>query len=186
MMAGHSDNVLALPDFDGDPKGAPKVLIAIASYYSAIAAAQLASARAVLERGGASHETVELPGSLEIPSAIGIAHRQADYDGYVALGCVIRGRTSHYDVVVGESARGIATLGLAGACIGNGIITVEDMAQAEERADAERLDTAGGAAAAALHLIALTRRMKRPDKGIGFKRPGAFKHDAAKKGPTVA
>ena len=166
-MAGHSDNVLPLPAF-AEPA---RVLIVIAPYYGAISAAQLASARAVLERAGASHETVEMPGSLEIPTAIGIAHRQGDYDGYVALGCVIRGRTSHYDVVVGESARGIATLGLAGACIGNGIITVESMEQAEERADAARLDTAGGAAAAALHLIALQRRMRKRDTGVGF-RPG--------------
>jgi 6,7-dimethyl-8-ribityllumazine synthase len=166
-MAGHSDNVLPLPRFEGE---APKVLIVIAPYYGAISAAQLASARGVLEAAGAVHETVEMPGSLEIPTAIGIAHRQAEYDGYVALGCVIRGRTSHYDVVVGESARGISTLGLAGACIGNGIITVENMEQAEERADAERLDTAGGAAAAALHLIHFQRVTKKGPKGIGFRR----------------
>jgi 6,7-dimethyl-8-ribityllumazine synthase len=164
-MAGHSDNVLDLPAFDE----APKVLIAIAPYYRAISEAQLASARAVLERAGATHETIELPGSLELPTAIGIAHRQADFDGYVALGCVIRGRTSHYDVVVNESARGLATLGLAGACIGNGIITVENLEQAEERADADRLDTAGGAAQAALHLIHLQRTLKREAKGIGFR-----------------
>jgi len=182
-MAGHSDNVLPLPDFsDGE---APRVLIVIAPYYGDISAAQLASARAVLEAAGAGHETVEVPGSLEVPTAIAIAHRQAEFDGYVALGCVIRGRTSHYDVVVGESARAIATLGLGGACIGNGIITVENRGQAEERADADRLDTAGGAAEAALHLIALRRRLKSPPKGVGFQ-PGSFRHDAAKKGPTVA
>ncbi|MEM8822311.1 MAG: 6,7-dimethyl-8-ribityllumazine synthase [Pseudomonadota bacterium] len=164
-MAGHSDNVLDLPTFEE----APKVLIVIAPYYGAISEAQLASARAVLERGGAEHQTVEVPGSLEIPTAIGIAHRQSDFDGYVALGCVIRGRTSHYDIVVNESARGIATLGLTGACIGNGIITVENMEQAEERADAARLDTAGGAAQAALHLIHLQRTLKKQPKGIGFK-----------------
>lgn len=181
-MAGHSDNELALPTFDKPCK----VLIVIAPYYGAISKAQLASARAVIERAGATHETVEMPGSLEIPTAIGIAHRQADFDGYVALGCVIRGRTSHYDVVVNESARAIATLGLGGACIGNGIITVENMEQAEERADADRLDTAGAAAQAALHLIALQRRMKRDGAGIGFK-PGSFQHDGpVKSGPTVA
>jgi 6,7-dimethyl-8-ribityllumazine synthase len=165
-MAGHSDNVLALPTFDGAP---PCLLIVIAPYYGAISMAQLASARGVIETAGARHETVEVPGSLEIPTAIGIAHRQAEFDGYVALGCVIRGRTSHYDVVVGESARGISTLGLAGACIGNGIITVETMEQAEERADAARLDTAGGAAQAALHLIHLQRTLKKEPKGIGFR-----------------
>ena len=182
-MVGHSDNVLDLPSFETPPK----VLIAIAPYYGAIAAAQLASARSWIERAGATHETVELPGSLELPTAIAIAHRQADYDGYVALGCVIRGRTSHYDVVVNESARALATLGLAGACIGNGIITVENLEQAEERADAERLDTAGAAAQAALHLIALQRRLGKAPKDVGF-RPGAFQHDAAGKppGPAVA
>lgn len=180
-MAGHSDNVLTLPHFDKPTR----VLIVIAPYYGAISAAQLASARAIIESTGASHETIEVPGSLEIPTAIGIAHRQADFDGYVALGCVIRGRTSHYDVVVNESARAIATLGLGGACIGNGIITVENMDQAEERADAERLDTAGGAAAAAVHLIALQRSLTKSDTGIGFK-PGAFQHDAVGEGPTVA
>ena len=180
-MAGHSDTALTLPTFDRPAK----VLIVIAAYYAAISAAQLASARAVLDGAGVAHETVEMPGSLEIPTAIGIAHRQADFDGYVALGCVIRGRTSHYDVVVNESARGIATLGLAGACIGNGIITVENMEQAEERADAARLDTAGGAAAAVLHLIALQRSMKTAESGVGF-RPGAFQYDAVWKGPTVA
>ena len=183
-MAGHSDNVLDLPVFETPPK----VLIAIAPYYGAISKAQLASARAWLERAGATHETVELPGSLELPTAIAIAHRQGDYDGYVALGCVIRGRTSHYDIVVNESARAIATLGLAGACIGNGIITVENMAQAEERADAARLDTAGAAAQAALHLVALQRRIARAPKGVGFKPAGSFEHDAAHApdGPAVA
>lgn len=180
-MAGHSDNVLDLPAFDTPPR----ILLVIAPYYSAIAEQQLASARGWIEKAGATHETIEVPGSLEIPTAIGIAHRQADYDGYVALGCVIRGRTSHYDVVVNESARAIATLGLAGACIGNGIITVENFEQAEERADAGRLDTAGGAAQAALHLISLQRSLTKEPKGIGFK-PGSFQHDAARKGPTVA
>ena len=163
-MAGHSDNDLGLPSFE-DPV---KVAIVIAPYYKAISDAQLASARGVLERAGASHETIEVPGSLEIPSAIALAHRMSNYDGFVALGCVIRGRTSHYDVVVNQSAEGIMLLGLQGAAIGNGIITVENMDQAEERADADRLDTAGGAAAAALHLIALARRWGRSSKPIGF------------------
>jgi 6,7-dimethyl-8-ribityllumazine synthase len=181
-MAGHSDNVLALPAFDE----APRVMIAIAPYYGAVAEAQLRGAGAVLDAAGARAEVVELPGSLEIAPAIAIAHAQAEFDGYVALGCVIRGATSHYDVVVGESARGLTQLGLMGAAIGNGIITVETMAQAEERADPARLDTAGGAAAAALHLIALRRRLTRGPRGVGF-RPGSFRHDAAgKTGPTVA
>lgn len=164
-MAGHSDNDMGLPAFD-EPVN---IALVIAPYYTAIAEAQLASARSVLEQGSATHETIEVPGSLEIPAAISFADRSRKYDGYVALGCVIRGRTSHYDVVVNESARGLMMLGLQGLAIGNGIITVENRDQAEERADANRLDTAGGAAAAALHLVALCRRFKDQPKGIGFK-----------------
>lgn len=163
-MAGHSDNDLGLPDFS-DPV---KIAIVIAPYYKAISEAQLASARGVIERSGATHETIEVPGSLEIPSAIALAHRMSNYDGFVALGCVIRGRTSHYDVVVNQSAEGLMLLGLQGAAIGNGIITVDNMEQAEERADANRLDTAGGAAVAALHLIALARRWGNASKPVGF------------------
>ena len=163
-MAGHSDNDMGLPRFDKPVK----IAIVIAPYYTAIATAQIAAASAVLDRAGASHEVIEVPGSLEIATAIGIAHRLGAFDGYVALGCVIRGATSHYDVVVNESSRALTMLGLQGVCIGNGIITVENRAQAEERADAARLNTAGGAAQAALHLIALTRRLGRPKGGVGF------------------
>ena len=162
-MATQSES-LALPSFD-EP---PRVLIVVAPYYAGISDSQVARARAVLDRAGAEVEVVEVPGALEIPAAIGIAHRQADFDAYVALGCVIRGETSHYDIVIGESARGITNLGLVGACVGNGILTVESMAQAEARlTDAH--DTAGGAAAAALHLAALQKRMTRGPKGIGFR-----------------
>ncbi|MBF9047712.1 6,7-dimethyl-8-ribityllumazine synthase [Rhodobacterales bacterium LSUCC0031] len=164
-MAGHSDNDMGLPQFDKPVK----IAIVIAPYYTAIASAQIAAASAVLDRAGAAHEVIEVPGSLEIATAIGIAHRLGEFDGYVALGCVIRGATSHYDVVVNESSRALTMLGLQGVCIGNGIITVENRAQAEERADGARLNTAGGAAQAALHLIALTRRLGKPKGGIGFK-----------------
>lgn len=169
-MAGHSDNDLALPEFD-EPV---KVAIVIAPYYKAISEAQLAAARGVLDTAGAAHETIAVPGSLEIAPAITLANRLSNFDGYVALGCVIRGATSHYDVVVTESARGITMLGLQGLAIGNGIITVENIAQAEERADAGRLNTAGGAAEAALHLIALARRWGRKEKGVGFV-PGSYR-----------
>ena len=179
-MAGHSDNDLGLPTFS-DPV---KVAIVIAPYYTKISNAQLASARAVLDRAGVQHETIEVPGSLEIPAAVALAHRMSNFDGYVALGCVIRGRTSHYDVVVNESARGLMLLGLQGVAAGNGIITVENMEQAEERADADRLDTAGGAAVAALHLIALARRFGGTKKGVGFTRDIQLAGDS--EGPTTA
>ena len=169
-MAGHSDNDLGLPEFDR----LVKVAIVIAPYYTAISQAQLAAARGVLDRAGVAHETIEVPGALEVPTAIGIAHRLSNFDGFVALGCVIRGQTSHYDVVVNESARALTMLGLQGLCIGNGIITVETIEQAKERADAARLNTAGGAAEAALHLIALTRKYGKPRGGVGFVPHGGF------------
>jgi 6,7-dimethyl-8-ribityllumazine synthase len=160
-MAGHSDNDLGLPSFDKPVK----VAIVIAPYYTSIAEAQLSASRGVLEMAGVARDDrgARLAGNSRPPSASRIACRTID--GFVALGCVIRGATSHYDVVVNESARALTMLGLQGVCIGNGIITVENREQAEERADPSRLNTAGGAAEAALHLIALTRRFGAPKGG---------------------
>ncbi len=99
-----------------------------------------------------------------------MAERLAKYDGYVALGCVIRGETTHYDTVCNDSSAGrISLLGLQGAAIGNGILTVENRAQAEVRADPAGQNKGGGAAAAALHLIALSRNWAGQTKGIGFR-----------------
>ena len=97
----------------------------------------------------------------------------AKYDGYVALGCVIRGETTHYDTVCNDSSRALSLLGLQGACIGNGILTVENRTQAEVRADPNGQDKGGGAAAAALQLIALARKWAGTTKGIGFRPAGA-------------
>lgn len=167
-MAGSEEHtVLPLPRLDAPAK----VLIVVAPYYRAIADGLLAGARAVLDRAGAAHETVEVPGALEIAPAIAMAERLAAYDGYVALGCVIRGETTHYETVCEESARGVTLLGLSGALVGNGILTVETRAQAEVRADPVGQDKGGGAAAAALHLIALGRRWGAPRGGIGFRSP---------------
>jgi 6,7-dimethyl-8-ribityllumazine synthase len=110
-----------------------------------------------------------VPGALEVPTAIAMAERMANFDGYVALGCVIRGETTHYDTVCNDSSRGITLLGLQGACIGNGILTVENHDQAAVRADPAGQDKGGGAALAALNLIALARRWSGARKGIGFK-----------------
>ena len=163
-MAGAAHHVLDLPSFS-DP--APRLLIVVAPYYREIADDLLAGARAAIEAAGGTHETAEVPGALEIPPAIAIAHRLGDYDGYVALGCVVRGETTHYDTVCNDSSRGLTMLGLSGACIGNGILTVETMEQARVRAGEQ--DKGGGAAAAALHLIALTRRLKKPARDVGFR-----------------
>ncbi|MEO8531416.1 MAG: 6,7-dimethyl-8-ribityllumazine synthase [Deltaproteobacteria bacterium] len=157
---------LPLPKLDKPAK----VLIVVAPYYKDIADQLVAGARAKLDAAGASHETIEVPGALEIPTAIGIAMRLGDFDGYVALGCIIRGETTHYDTVCNDSSRGLMLLGLQGACIGNAILTVENFEQARVRAEAAGQDKGGGAAAAALHLIAITQKMGRPDQPVGFGR----------------
>jgi 6,7-dimethyl-8-ribityllumazine synthase len=163
-MAGQSHYVLELPSFD-DPVS---LAIVVAPYYKDIADDMIAGAVAELAKAGATHEIIEVPGALEIAPAIGIAARMGEFDGFVALGCVIRGETTHYDTVCNDSSRGLQLLGLQGLCIGNAILTVENHAQAAVRADPKGQNKGGGAAAAALHLIALTRRMKRKGKGVGF------------------
>jgi len=145
-----------------------KLLIVVAPYYRDIADQLIAGARAEIEAAGGTHETVEVPGALEVPTAIGIAERLSNFDGYVALGCVIRGETTHYETVCNDSSRGITLLGLQGLCIGNGILTVENMAQAQARAELAGQNKGGGAAAAALHLIALARNWGGSRKGVGF------------------
>ncbi len=170
MAASESHHILDLPSFDR----AVRLLVVVAPYYKDIADNLVAGARAVAARAGASVDLVEVPGALEIPTAIGMAGRMADYDGFVALGCVIRGETTHYDTVCNDSSRGLTLLGLQGYCIGNGILTVETRDQAEVRADPAGQDKGGGAAAAALHLVALSRRWTR-SKGIGFGRGEAVR-----------
>lgn len=165
-MAGtESHYTLPLPSFDKPVK----VLIVVAPYYRDIADNLLAGARATLEAAGASHDTVEVPGALEVPTAISQAWRMSNFDGFVALGCVIRGETTHYETVCNDSSRAITLLGLQGACIGNGILTVENRTQAELRADPAGQNKGGGAAAAALHLVALGRRWGGQSRGVGFR-----------------
>lgn len=164
MAEQETHYTLPLPVFDKPVK----LLIVVAPYYRDIADALVAGARAVAEAAGASVELVEVPGALEVPTAIRLAHRQADFDGYVALGCVIRGETTHYDTVCTDSSRALSLLGLDGCCIGNGILTVENREQALVRAAVDKGNKGGGAAAAALHLVALSRKWARATKGIGF------------------
>lgn len=164
-MAGQENHyTLPRPSFER----APKLLIVVAPYYKDIAEQLVAGARAEIEAAGGTHDMIEVPGALEIPTAIGQAFRMAHFDGFVALGCVIRGETTHYDTVCNDSSRAITLLGLQGACIGNGILTVENRAQAEARAEAAGQNKGGGAAAAALHLIALGRRWGGAKRNIGF------------------
>lgn len=166
MAALTEHTVLPLPALESPAR----LLIVVAPYYRAVAEALVAGARAAAQRAGAIADLVEVPGALEIPPAIALAGRSASYDGYVALGCVIRGETTHYDTVCNDSSRGLMLLGLQGLCIGNGILTVETMDQAAVRADPGGQDKGGGAAAAALHLIALDRRWsasRRADRAAG-------------------
>ncbi len=156
---------LPLPVFDKPVR----LLVVVAPYYRDIADNLVAGARATAAACGAEVEVIEVPGALEVPTAIALAERQAQFDGYVALGCVIRGETTHYDTVCGDSSRALSLMGLQGACIGNGILTVENRAQAEVRADPAGQNKGGGAAAAALHLVALSRKWAGQTKGIGFR-----------------
>lgn len=165
MATAESHCTLPLPGFDKPVK----LLIVVAPYYRDIADHLIAGARATAVACGAEVDLVEVPGALEVPTAIAMAERQAKYDGYVALGCIIRGETTHYDTVCNDSSRALSLLGLQGACIGNGILTVENRGQAEVRADTAGQNKGGGAAAAALHLIALSRTWAGTVKGIGFR-----------------
>ena len=135
-------------------------LIVQSRFYPDIADAQLAGAESALSAAGASHEHVSVPGALEIPLAIAIAATsEQHFDGYVALGCVVRGETTHYETVCSESARGLMDLAIAeNLAIGNGILTVENVAQAWERADASRQDKGGDAARAAISLATIRRQ----------------------------
>ena len=165
MATAETHYTLPLPSFDKPVK----LLIVVAPYYKDIADNLVAGAKAVGAACGAEVDVIEVPGALEVPSAIALAERLAEYDGYVALGCVIRGETTHYDTVCNDSSRALSLLGLQGACIGNGILTVENRPQAEVRADPAGQNKGGGAAAAALHLIALSRTWAGKSKGIGFR-----------------
>ena len=141
-----------------------RILIVEARFYDDIADALLAGATKALNEAGAAFDCLSVPGSLEIPTAIAIAldaaPRRRAYDGVVALGCVIRGDTIHFEIVSQQSARGLMELSVARKIpIGNGIITVDTEAQAWLRARAEEQDKGGDAARAALALIAIKRRL---------------------------
>ena len=135
------------------------ILILEARFYGDLCDELCQGAIAAIERAGATWERIAVPGALELPGAIAIAHETGLYHGYVALGAVLRGETTHYDVVANESARGIMNLTFEGLCIGNGILTCENMDQAWARAKIDDMDKGGGAADAALAMIRITRTM---------------------------
>jgi len=134
------------------------VLIAEARFYPHLNDMLLAGARAAIEAAGHKHETLTVPGALELPGAIALAARSGRFCAFVALGIVIRGETYHFELVSEESARGLMDLTLQGYAIGNGVLTVENEPQAIARAAPDRGDKGGGAARAALALYDLREK----------------------------
>ena len=135
-----------------------RVLIVEARFYAHLNDLLLEGARAAIEAAGHQHETVTVPGALEIPGAVAMAAETGRYDAFVALGVVIRGETYHFEIVSNESARGLMALAMDGIPIGNGILTVENEAQALTRAKPDEKDKGGEAVKAALAMLALKSR----------------------------
>lgn len=135
-----------------------KFLIVDARFYDHLNTMLVDGAKAAIKAAGHSADVVQVPGALEIPAAIALADASGEYDAYVAIGVVIRGETYHFEIVAGESARGIMALTMDGLAIGNGILTVENEAQALVRADPAQKDKGGEAAKAALALLKLREK----------------------------
>lgn len=135
-----------------------RFLIVEARFYDHLNDMLIEGARSALKAAGHDVEVLTVPGALEIPGAIALADEADLYDGYVAIGVVIRGETYHFEIVAGESARGIMALTMDGIAIGNGILTVENEDQALVRADPKQKDKGGEAAKAAIALLALRER----------------------------
>jgi len=130
-----------------------KFLIVEARFYEHLNDRLIAGAKAALEAAGHKADMLTVPGALEVPGAIAMAAESGRYDGFVAIGVVIRGETYHFEVVSNESARGLMALSMDGIAIGNGILTVEDEAQALVRADPAQKDKGGEAAKAAIRML---------------------------------
>ncbi len=136
-----------------------RVLIIAAPFYEDITEQLVEGATAHLKAQGATSDVIEVPGAFEIPGVIALAEAgKQPYDAYIGLGCVIRGETSHYDYVCGESARGLMDLSMKGVCLGYGILTVENIRQARVRAHIDQKNKGKDAAEAALAMLALKRK----------------------------
>ena len=144
------------------------VLLLVAPFYTRITDQLVAGACAVLEKAGVTFDTIEVPGAMEIPAVVNLAeqaftndpHQARRYDGYVALGCVIRGETSHYDYVAGECCRALMDLTLTGLAIGNGVLTVENEDQALVRCDPAKKNKGGDAAEACLSVMHVRNQLR--------------------------
>lgn len=131
------------------------ILIVEARFYEHLNDLLIEGAKAAIEAAGHKAEVITVPGALEIPGAVALAADSGRYDAFVGIGVVIRGETYHFEIVAGESARGLMALSMDGVAIGNGILTVENEAQALVRADPKQKDKGGEAAKAALAMLAL-------------------------------
>lgn len=180
-MPEAAPHILDLPTFD-EPV---KLLIVVAPYFKDISDALLEGAKATLNDAGAAFDLIEVPSVAELPTAIGIAERMSNFDGYVALGCMLRGETAYFETVTHDSSHALQMMGVSGLCIGNGILAVEAKSQAEARAEAKGRNKGGEAAAAALHLVAISRKWARPSKGVGFN-TGAIRLAGENTGPNIA
>ncbi len=135
-----------------------RVLVVVADFYPDLAKELLKGAAAYLKKSGVEYSVIEVPGALEIPATIAFAGKK--YDGYVALGCVIRGETGHYDIVCNESARGLNELAITKKlAIGNGILTVENLAQAKQRAAVKGRNKGGFAARTVLQMMQIKEKI---------------------------
>jgi len=184
MAAADTPDTLPLPTFEKPVK----LLVVMAPFHKDISDQLRLGAVAALARPNVSYETIQVPGTLEISTAIAIAERMSNYDGYVALGCILRDKTRHHKVLANTAYRAISQMGLNGVSIGNGILTVANLKQAKTRASVKDRDYGGNAAIAALHLVALSRKWGRETKGIGFKpASGEFlMADSPDNGPNTA
>lgn len=156
-----SASPLPLPRFDKPVK----LLAVVAPFHKDITDALLFGAQGVAAAAGATLEVIEVPGAFEIPSAIGIADRMAEFDGFVALGCVV----GKQDGVHQACNHALSLIGLQGVALGHGVLNVDDIAAGNAASDPKGANKGGQAAAAALHLIALSRKWASDTKGIGFR-----------------
>jgi len=143
---------------------APRILIVTSRYYAHIASELEASVVEGLEKVGATHEFLEVPGAFEIPGAIAMAASTGEWDGFVALGCVIRGETSHYDLITNHVARGLMELSISGVPLGFGVLTVENEEQAKVRADRKQKNKGAEVVAAVVRMVGLSYRFNKMDE----------------------
>lgn len=140
---------------------APRILIVTSRYYAHITAELEAGVVEGLEKVGASYEFLEVPGAFEIPGAIAMAAGTGEWDGFVALGCVLRGETSHYDLITNHVARGLMELSISGVPLGFGVLTCENETQARIRADRKQKNKGAEVVAAVLRMVGLSYRFNK-------------------------